>query len=686
MSEASTHTDGVADDAFCSLSAYFAAYRKNVVLMTDAMFFYTINYNFNAMKKRHLTLLLLTGILFLGQMVHAKDLFSNLDKATEKKYWDFMSERLFDPKIRVFAKFPYKDIRIALSDATLKDSLIVKNLVLELGPVIQNKKILIEPYRQGERLPDLWLHFPKRDTLNRSTHNFSFSSNGELKKFEDESGNIIKYDGFKGQFQTEIYLQNILFDFKDAATDSLRTRYIRYAILRSFCAFNGNRNTIKTYIDHAVFNAYEFNPEGTEFKEVDKFLLFKLYLQDVNKQYKNYFLEYHSWMEYYIYFINEFLSGFSYKIITFIIGLILFLVFLKSVFIRSYKSTIMSYILPGLTIFAILYLTMVLNEIPLIFTFGKENYNDFRHVTRLSGYLVNNFIVLIISISFFTCTLYIIENYLLPLKAFRKRKVLFQALTLPFLIVTTILSLILLTGTHIHLAGLLAKVLTWGITFSVARGIWLFLNNISDLKLKEKEVEISRLKEQKSQAELQALHSRINPHFLYNSLNTIAGLAHSNPDKTEQMALSLSDLFRYTINRNGEQMSSVKEEMMMVETYLDIEKIRFGQRMTFTIDVDQDLKELLIPKYIIQPLVENAVKHGISKINGAGNIGISVRSDKDDLLIEIFDNGPAFDEGLVSGYGLQSVFDILELTYASRASMHWENEPRKFIQITIPLK
>ncbi|MFB6317899.1 sensor histidine kinase [Saccharicrinis sp. FJH54] len=638
------------------------------------------------MKKRHLTLLLLTGILFLGQTVHANDQFSNLDKATEKKYWDFMSERLFNPEVRVFAKFPHQDIRITMSDATPEDSTIVKDLINEIQPFITTKKIGLIPTIPNDRNPDIWLFFPKRDSLNRSTHNFSFSSNGELKKFEDESGNIIKYDGFKGQFQTEIYLQNILFDFKDAATDSLRIRYIRYAILRSFCAFNGNRNTIKTYIDHAVFNSYDFNPKGTEFKEVDKFLLSRLYSQDINEQYKNYFLEYHSWMEYYIYFINEFLSGFSYKIITFIIGLILFLIFLKPVFIRSYKSKIISYILPGLTIFAILYLIMILNEIPLIFTFGKENYNDFRHVSRLSGYLVNNFIVLIISISFFTFTLYIIENYLLPLKAFRKRKVLFQALTLPFLIVTTILSLILLTGTHIHLAGLLAKVLTWGITFSAARGIWLFLNNISDLKLKEKEVEISRLKEQKSQAELQALHSRINPHFLYNSLNTIAGLAHSNPDKTEQMALSLSDLFRYTINRNGEQLSSVKEEMMMVETYLNIEKIRFGQRMTFTINVDQDLNDVLIPKYIIQPLVENAVKHGISKINGAGNIGISVRRDKDDLLIEIADNGPAFDEGLVSGYGLQSVFDILELTYESRASMHWENEPRKFIQITIPLK
>ena len=127
------------------------------------------------------------------------------------------------------------------------------------------------------------------------------------------------------------------------------------------------------------------------------------------------------------------------------------------------------------------------------------------------------------------------------------------------------------------------------------------------------ETKLIHLRELKSKAELNALHSKINPHFLYNSLNSIAGLAHTDAGKTEHMALSLSKLFRYSINKEKSDWTSFKEELEMVKIYLDVEKVRFDERLSYSIEIDPELEIQKVPRFVIQPLVENAVKPGISK-------------------------------------------------------------------------
>ena len=149
------------------------------------------------------------------------------------------------------------------------------------------------------------------------------------------------------------------------------------------------------------------------------------------------------------------------------------------------------------------------------------------------------------------------------------------------------------------------------------------------------------------------------------------------------MAYSLSDLFKYTINRKGKKMSTVRDEVIMVKNYLDIEKIRFGDRLQFTIDVDTEIEKVEIPLFIIQPLVENAVKHGISKIEGEGNIALKIEKTTKGIVITVKDNGPHFPEGLVSGHGLQTVFDLLRLTYGDKATLNWQNTPEKSITVNI---
>ncbi|MCE4563902.1 histidine kinase [Maribellus sp. CM-23] len=199
----------------------------------------------------------------------------------------------------------------------------------------------------------------------------------------------------------------------------------------------------------------------------------------------------------------------------------------------------------------------------------------------------------------------------------------------------------------------------------------------------QKDVEIAKMKELKNQAELNALHSRINPHFLYNSLNSIASLAHIDADKTENMATGLSELFRYSINKENKTFVTVAEELEMVKKYLEIEKNRFGDKLVYEIDADESTREKQIPKFLIQPLVENAIKHGLSKIKGTGIVSVAVNQTEMDLIITIADNGPDFPVEPVSGYGLQNLHDKLDIIYGNDARINWENGENKHIRIIL---
>ena len=199
----------------------------------------------------------------------------------------------------------------------------------------------------------------------------------------------------------------------------------------------------------------------------------------------------------------------------------------------------------------------------------------------------------------------------------------------------------------------------------------------------ENEVELTKLRELKTKAELSALHSKINPHFLYNSLNSIAGLAKTDSEKTEHMALSLSKLFRYAINKEQSDWTTLEEEIKMVNIYLDIEKVRFDDRLKFTIDLPDELKTAKIPRFSIQPLVENAIKHGVSKLVGKGEIHVSVRKTEKGMEITVGDNGLEFPKELEPGFGIQSIYDKLEIMYPNGFELHFVNAPNKQILLKL---
>ena len=204
-----------------------------------------------------------------------------------------------------------------------------------------------------------------------------------------------------------------------------------------------------------------------------------------------------------------------------------------------------------------------------------------------------------------------------------------------------------------------------------------------DSKITQQELKLLELKQLKTQAELDALHAKVNPHFLYNALNSIASLIHVNPDKAEEMTLLLSKFFRYNTNRQNHHLTTLGEELEMVETYLEIEKVRFGKRLQYHLALPDTVRQYLVPRFLLQPLVENAIKHGISKLAEAGKLSIEVTQEENLLEIILKDNGPRFSENMQLGYGWRSTRDKLELLFPKNADFYFENTPEKKVVISL---
>jgi sensor histidine kinase YesM len=213
---------------------------------------------------------------------------------------------------------------------------------------------------------------------------------------------------------------------------------------------------------------------------------------------------------------------------------------------------------------------------------------------------------------------------------------------------------------------------------------WLTRERYQTVRFWEQEAQMLRLNELKTKAELEALQAKINPHFLYNALNSIASLVHLDPDKAEEMTLLLSKFFRYSTAVKSQYHDTVDHELDLVSTYLDVEKVRFDERLTYSIELaDEGLREKLIPRFLLQPLVENAIKHGISKRAGEGQIRLTIRQQGDQLVFCLHDNGPPFPESLTAGYGLQSIRDKLRLLGGADATLELVNGPDKHVRVTL---
>ena len=171
-------------------------------------------------------------------------------------------------------------------------------------------------------------------------------------------------------------------------------------------------------------------------------------------------------------------------------------------------------------------------------------------------------------------------------------------------------------------------------------------------------------------SELKALQSQINPHFLFNVLNTMTSLIRANPEKAREVTIDLSNYLRYNLDNNVKSVELIKE-LNQVDTYIKIEKVRFGDKLNILYDVDESLYNFQIPSLIIQPLVENSIKHGILKKRDNGCVKIIIKKIDKDIEITIEDDGVGIEQSIIDNLdkqikeniGLKNVHQRLKLLY-----------------------
>ncbi len=205
-------------------------------------------------------------------------------------------------------------------------------------------------------------------------------------------------------------------------------------------------------------------------------------------------------------------------------------------------------------------------------------------------------------------------------------------------------------------------------------------------KLAAKEINEQRLLRLKTKAELEALRAKINPHFLFNTLNSVASLIPENPTKAEEMVQKLAHVFRHTLDASNKEFVTLAEELETIRQYLDIEKVRLGKRLTFEIAAEEELGETEIPGLLLQPLVENCIIHGISDTRSGGKIYVNCSRSNGFCNIEICDSGNGFQETeTTEGFGLTAVKDRLSLAYSEEHLLSLENDDGFKVTVKIPL-
>lgn len=207
-------------------------------------------------------------------------------------------------------------------------------------------------------------------------------------------------------------------------------------------------------------------------------------------------------------------------------------------------------------------------------------------------------------------------------------------------------------------------------------------------KSKEQQYNLSQLEAKLAQAEVQAIKMQIHPHFLFNTLHAISTLMHRDPDAADKMITQLSNLLRISLDNIGVQEVTLEEELNFLEQYIEIQKMRFQGSLEIKMDVDSSSLNIMVPNLILQPIVENAFKHGVEQNSGDKRITISSKLKDKILILSVEDNGPGINENsLNEGLGLKNTRERLKQIYGDKSELIMENGTDGFlVKINIPLK
>lgn len=200
-------------------------------------------------------------------------------------------------------------------------------------------------------------------------------------------------------------------------------------------------------------------------------------------------------------------------------------------------------------------------------------------------------------------------------------------------------------------------------------GVFLIITAIdSSKRLVDGEVKLLKLKEENKIAELKALKAQIEPHFLFNALNVIGAYCRTDGEKAKELILNLSNYFRSTLEIEGD-FSTLEKELVLIKAYVAIEEARFLNRLVVKFEIDENLLNMKFPILLLQPIVENSIKHGILKKIDGGIVSINIEDKENEVLVKISDNGVGFENAEKSqstGIGISNINNRLKLLYGEK--------------------
>jgi LytS/YehU family sensor histidine kinase len=194
------------------------------------------------------------------------------------------------------------------------------------------------------------------------------------------------------------------------------------------------------------------------------------------------------------------------------------------------------------------------------------------------------------------------------------------------------------------------------------------------------------------QAQLLMLRYQLNPHFLFNTLNAISTLVLAKAtDQANEMLTKLSKFLRYSLDHSPLDRVSLAHELETSRLYLDIEKVRFAERLRLDFDIDKQVEQALVPTMLLQPIIENSIKHGITKAEEGGSIRISAKKEGDNLRLEVTDDGPGIDSGelgdeefsLSNGVGISNIRNRLQQIYGENHELSFSNAEPSGLTVTV---
>lgn len=606
------------------------------------------------MKKTVLILVLLVPILLRMSFASEESLLTDVEnnnssKQEKNKNWEFIKENLFKNSIEREYGIPKKIkgiLLFELKNASYVDSLATDNVLQKLKKIIPNKKIDYLPkYNKSKIKPSVKISFETSKLVNKRGAN----------------------EG----------TQQLFFSFTENTTLQEREKYIQYEVLKTICFAHKTENEIPLlnirYPVNAIFNDPVYSVLDKEITKNDEFLVQKLYTNDFETQFSDYMYATYPW-RYAGLFVNKDRQEFKVYLLIGVFGVLILLMSfqLLNIEITDYKQY---------------FFTLFVVFVSVINLYGL--YEFFIEINQPVGtvlHILTPYLYVLLTTLFIAVFLWFIEKKLVLLSVdFTTLFGVKLLLTLFILNLPVWLSYFFTKGEAHRFMPHYIPLFYIFLALTLARGLLMYLNHYSKTLVHQKEIELTQLQEVSTRNELKSLHARINPHFLYNALNSITGLICENPKKAEETIVGLSDLFRYSINRTNKNMNTVADEILMIESYLKIEKIRFGERLQYSVAVKEELLEKEIPMFLIQPLIENTIKHGVATSKTAVTVALEIKKENKELLILVKDTGHDFPEDLYGGYGLQSISDLLRINYKDKALLKWTNEPEKEIRISIPL-